>query len=372
VAHGFRFALQMAGGMIRKSGDPTWPETCCTWQTLHEVSALMGNNTDIIFMATSRSGLGHIRRTASIALAVKARRPDLRIALFTNAAIAGLTDGDLAAFDQTVIVERAAMMEVANAHMAQVIVADTMAPDGISHSRAARVLILREMPQDRIERLALASDESWDIVLVPNPELHWQPIFRSGFSKSVSATGWIYRKAQRKVSPSREKPLLLIATGGGGTAETALELAGHASRILARCRTLCPRPFEAVQALGPRAPAEALIAGVDRAVDPGGDLNQHFADADAVISTAGYNSVLELAVATTPTLLIPIARALDDQAARAAVWGPKLGAAFVENGHEAAARFLANVLVAQSRRPEVDIGPSGAGLAAARLLELMR
>jgi predicted glycosyltransferase len=247
-----------------------------------------------------------------------------------------------------------------------------MVPDGISHSRATRVLILREMPQDRLDRLTLPKGESWDLVLVPNPEFHWTPMLGNGFAKKVSATGWIYRKPHRSAFPARKKPLLLIATGGGGTAETALELAGHASRILARSRTLCPRPFEAVQALGPRAPAEAFIAGVDRAVDPGGDLNQHFADADAVISTAGYNSVLELAVATTPALLIPITRTLDDQAARTAEWGPKLGAAFVENNHEAAARFLANVLAAQSRRPEVDIGPSGAGLAAARLLELMR
>jgi predicted glycosyltransferase len=336
------------------------------------VSAEMKENADIIFMATSRSGLGHIRRTASIALALKSRRPDLSVVLFTNAEIAGLPDSDLVAFDRTILAERAQMVEVAGSWKPKVIVADTMAPDGISRSPATRTLILREMPQDRLQRLALPDGALWDLVLVPNPQSHWMPNFGDEFARDISATGWIYRKAQPQVLKPRETPLLLIATGGGGTAETASAVARDASRILALCRTVCSRGFEVFQALGPRAPAEALVAGVDRVIDPGGDLNQHFVDADAVISTAGYNSVLELAIATTPTLLIPITRTLDDQAARTMEWGPRLGAAFVEDGHDAAARFLANVLADQSRRPEVDIGPSGADAAALRLLELMR
>lgn len=332
----------------------------------------MGKSADIIFMATSRSGLGHIRRTASIALALKARRPDLSIALFTNAPVQGLPEGDMAAFDETVIAERAQMIGLAGARQPLIIVADTMAPEGVSKSPATCVLILREMPQDRLARLALPGGVPWELVLVPNPRSHWMPELDDAFARNVFATGWIYRKAQRRVLEPRNEPLLLIATGGGGTAETASEVAHEASRIVALCRTFCSRPFEAVQALGPRAPTEARVADIDKFIDPGGDLNQHFAEADAVISTAGYNSVLELAVSTTPALLIPIARTLDDQAARTAEWGPRLGAAFVEDGHEAAARFLANAMMQQLRRPEVDIGPSGADAAALRLLELFQ
>jgi predicted glycosyltransferase len=332
----------------------------------------MSKSADIIFMATSRSGLGHIRRTASVALAVKARRRDLSIALFTNAPVQGLPEGDMAAFDETVIAERAHMIGLASARQPLIIAADTMAPDGISQSPATCVLILREMPQHRLARLALPEGIPWELVLIPNPRSHWKPELDDAFARNVVATGWIYRQAQRRVLEPRNKPLLLIATGGGGTADTASEVARKASRIVGLCRTFCPRPFEAVQALGPRAPAEARVAGIDRVIDPGGDLNQHFADADAVISTAGYNSVLELAVSTTPALLIPIARTLDDQAARTAQWGPRLGAALVEDRHETAARFLANAMMQQLRRPEVDIGPSGADAAALRLLELIQ
>jgi predicted glycosyltransferase len=331
----------------------------------------MGESADIVFMATSRSGLGHIRRTASVALALKALRPGLRMALITNAPVAGLPEGDMAAFDRIVTAGRADMMLAAGRLAPKIIAADTMAPEGIARSPAARALMLREMPQDRLERLALPPGQSWDLVLVPNPQSHWMPKLPGGFVRNVSAVGWIYRRAERTVLSARTTPMLLIAAGGGGTAETASALGTEVSEILAHCRALCPRPFEAVQALGPRSPAGAQIKGIDRVIDPGGDLNQHFADADAVISTAGYNSVLELAVATTPALLIPISRTLDDQAARAAEWGPKLGVAFQEGRYEAAGRFLADVLAALSRRPEADIGPSGAGAAAARLLELM-
>lgn len=252
----------------------------------------MKETANIIFMATSRSGLGHIRRTASVAIALKARRPDLSIALFTNAEIAGLPESDLAAFDRTVLAERAQMAELANALQPHVIVADTMAPEGISRSPAARVIILREMPQDRLQRLALPDGASWDLVLVPNPQSHWMPELGDEFARSISATGWIYRKAQRQILKPRKTPLLLIATGGGGTAETASAVARDASRIVTLCKTICPRVFEVVQALGPRTPENATVCGVDRVIDPGGDLNQYFADADAVIRTADDNSAL--------------------------------------------------------------------------------
>ena len=332
----------------------------------------MDRKTAIVFMASSRSGLGHIRRAASIARAIKARRPNLGIGLFTNAVVAGLTVEDMTAFDRIEVIERSAMMNQAAALEPLVIVADTMAPEGIEGSRAARALILREMPQERLGRLRLPAGAAWDLVLVPNPARHWTPALEPGFARTLSAAGWIYRKPLTCTPQSRANPLLLIAAGGGGTSETAAKLAMHASRILALCRDLCPCRFEAVQALGPRAQSSARISGVDRIIDPGGNLNEHFANADAVISTAGYNSVLELAITSTPALLIPIARALDDQAARTADWGPRLGAAFLAGNTEDLARWLAEVLERRLRRPEIDIGPSGADNAAGRLLDLMQ
>lgn len=326
----------------------------------------------IIFMATSRSGLGHLRRVSSIAAAVKAENPRARIGLFTNAPVAGLTRDDMACFDTALVMDRTDMPRIAMNCGAQIVVADTMLPSGIEMLAARAALILRETPADRLERLRLPGSRPWDLVLIPNPAGHWQPPLGAKFAETVFATGWIYRKPLRGGPPQRTRPALLVATGGGGTAETAAILARQADAVIALARKIAPSGFDVVQALGPRAPEGAAIGTADRIIDPGGDLNEHFADADAVISTAGYNSILELAITTTPALLMAIARSYDDQAERAVTWGPLLGQTYRDDERPAAAAWLVRMLEHRLRRPAVDIGPSGASLAARKILELRR
>ncbi len=70
-----------------------------------------------------------------------------------------------------------------------------------------------------------------------------------------------------------------------------------------------------------------------------------FTAADAVISSAGYNSVLELASVAKPAMLIAISRSIDDQQARAKLWGPRLGHCF-DGNIEGAAQWLADGLSA--------------------------
>ena len=90
-----------------------------------------------------------------------------------------------------------------------------------------------------------------------------------------------------------------------------------------------------------------------------------FREACAVISTAGYNSVLELATTDTPTLLLPIPRSIDDQDARVRLWSPRLGP---PSGDPVP--WLAETLATRRRRPPVDLGPSGEDAAAAAILSL--
>lgn len=325
----------------------------------------------IVFMATSRSGLGHIRRVASIARALKEGTVQPRIGLFTNAAIAGLTREDMAAFDSSMVMERADMAAIAGKCGAQVVVADTMLPEGLETIAARRALILRETPDDRLGRLRLPGTNPWDLVLMPNPASHWLPSGEPGYALRMIATGWIYRRPRTLVPPVRRVPLLLVATGGGGTAETAAALAQQADAVIAGVRLVSRKPFHVAQALGPRAPEGAKLSLADGTVDPGGDLNEHFAGADAVISTAGYNSVLELAITTTPSLLMAIARTYDNQAQRAENWGGLLGRNYREEDVHGIARWLAETLEQRRRRVAIDIGPSGAGAAARAILDLL-
>jgi predicted glycosyltransferase len=325
----------------------------------------------IVFMVTSRSGLGHLRRVASIAGAMKVEQPGVRIGLFTNASITGLTRADMAAFDTSLVVDRCDMSSIAARCTARVIVADTMVPQGIELMAAKVALILRETPDDRLDRLRMPGGRCWDLVLIPNPVDHWFLDFKSPFSNRIIATGWIYRKPLAEGPASRLTPMVLIATGGGGTVETASGLARKIDAVIRLARRMTPHPFEVVQAVGPRSPEGATISGADVIVDPGGDLNEYFAVSDAVVSTAGYNSILELAITTTPAMLMSIARTYDDQEERARTWGERLGHAYREDGQLDAAEWLAATLRERRRRPAVDIGPSGATCAAREILELL-
>jgi predicted glycosyltransferase len=113
------------------------------------------------------------------------------------------------------------------------------------------------------------------------------------------------------------------------------------------------------------------VAGVDRQVCLGPDLPRAFAEADLVISTAGYNSVLELACTTVPTLLIPIPRQHDDQEDRVRRWGRILGKGHSPAGADASATWMSQLLDRRERRGIYGLGPSGAERAARYLMEAL-
>jgi predicted glycosyltransferase len=148
-------------------------------------------------------------------------------------------------------------------------------------------------------------------------------------------------------------------------------MGGELAMLLGALREAAREPFESVQCLGPRAPATARAEGVDRVVRPGGRLHDWFGQADLIISTVGYNSVLEIASTDVPTLLIPISRTFDDQYARAETWARRLGCAHRWGDVTRSAEWMALILDRKRRRPAVDLGASGAGLAARRILDLL-
>ena len=192
----------------------------------------------------------------------------------------------------------------------------------------------------------------------------------------VEAVGWTYRPVAPTTGGSvladlrGERPVLLLASGGGGTSETARALHGEVGRIVEAVRGLAGPSAQIVQCLGPRAPENARLPCLDRIVDPGPNLHHAFAEADLVISTAGYNSVLELAQTDTPTLLVSIARTFDDQEARARQWGARLGLFHEPGDPQRSAAWIATMLSARTKRPALDLGPSGAKRAADLILGL--
>jgi predicted glycosyltransferase len=296
---------------------------------------------DICFLATSKSGLGHLRRTATIARRIREIVPDRRLHLVSM----GLP-------------------------CAEQVVLDTITVPGIEQVAARLALVLREASDAQLHRFRLAHGRPWDVVIVANPQDHWMPADGSLTARAITPVGWIYRPAGVRQQAGAKMPTVLVATGGGGTAETARKLYAEIDALLLRVRQRSAPPFEVVQAIGPRALAFGRLAGADRIIDPGARLNVHFRDADIVISTAGYNSVLELATTDTPTLLVPILRSIDDQAARARLWAPKVGCWHDTVAPDLSANWLAQEIARRRRRPPVDLGTSGEDRAAMAILNL--
>ena len=323
----------------------------------------------IAFLCTSRSGLGHLRRIANIAGHLARPRGGLRLSLVTNAEPAGLTPGDLGQFSQIVVCERAMMAAVLARSGVSLAVVDTMQVPGIGAYAGPAALILRETPADRIDRFRREDGRPWDCVIVPNAAGHWMPDLSEGFARRVEAAGWILRPTGIRGADEPSAGIVL-ATGGGGTDETRAGLYPVLARVIARARVQAGRPFVVRQALGPRS-GDAALPGVDAIFDPGGALNATFRAADLVISTAGYNSVLELASTDTPALIVPIPRSLDDQEARVRLWGPRLGCGLLPGGEDQAADWLAGQVQNPARRVPVDLGPDGARRAAAILSDLL-
>ncbi len=324
------------------------------------------NKSTISILATGRSGIGHLRRVTTVAHALRRKAKALDLQLITNAAPAGIACDELGVFDRILLRPRAEMAQVV-AEASGILVCDTIELPGIERAAGRKVLILRETPADRIASFRIPGG-LWDRVLVPNPRAHWMPD-GSALSTSVEPTGWIVRTTG--VRRASDKPAgIVVATGGGGTEATRNLLYPILDRLLADTRGRIGAPFLIRQAIGPRA-GGAQLAGADEVFDPGGDLNLTFRAADLVITTAGYNSVLELATTDTPALLLPIPRSLDDQAARVRLWGPKLGHGYAPKQHDAAVDWLSAQIARPTRRAPIVLGADGAARAAELILDLL-
>lgn len=317
------------------------------------------------FLASARSGLGHVQRIANIAAALRRQGFAGRVSLLCNADVRGVPEAGLRALDRIARLDRKEMATAARDMGITLAVSDMMLVPGLAEVGRRRALILRETPDDRIGAFAL-EDRAWDQVLVPNPRAHWMPDLSQGFAHAAEAVGWIGRRTGPRAKDDTPAGIVL-ATGGGGTPQTRDTLYPVLSGVLrsARART----PLRVRQALGPRAAGEAL-PGVDEVFDPGSRLDDVFRRADIVISTAGYNSVLELAGTDTPTLLAAIPRSYDDQQARVRQWGPLLGHGLEPGAEDAAAAWLADRARFPRRRAPVDLGPDGAEVAARTLAGL--
>lgn len=325
------------------------------------------SNPVISFVATGRSGLGHLRRVSTIAKAVKRFSPGSVLHLVTNANQDDLHGKDFSSFSEIVEAQRCDMARALISLDSDVVVLDTIAVPDIETTPGRLILVLRETVDHQLDNFSLDATRRWDQVLIPNPASHWMPQLPSGFSQKIDAVGWIsrYTGPRRKDEASSG---IVIATGGGGNSDTRGGLYSLLDKLIAQARERSGKSFKCRQAIGPRAREGGCLAQADEIFDPGPELHRVFQQADVVVSTAGYNSVLELATTDTPTMLVPIPRTYDNQALRAARWGPRLGCCLMENTVDLACTWLVQQIEKPERRSPVELGASGDDVAAKLIL----
>ena len=326
---------------------------------------------DIVFCATAKSGLGHVRRLTNILTEIKRARPDVSVSLLCNAQPSALPGHEIALYEQIQIVDRTDMSRVLMDCPPQLVVVDTAVLPDLDQLQSRLCLVLRETSPGELGRFRLNHRRDWDLVLLPNPPDDWCPDEQVLGARQTQAVGWIYRTAAdvgHQLGAVSEWRKVLVSSGGGGNAMTAEYLRRVLDGLFNVFAKFASFPYEVIQVLGPRAPATLQLPSAHRIITPDPNLNAQFPMMDLVVSTAGYNSVLELATTDVPSFLVPVPRSIDDQAARARRWAGRLGRSYDARGIVDGARWMSRILNRRHRRNPVTLGPSGATQAARLML----
>ena len=330
----------------------------------------------VVFCVSCRIALGKLRRITNIAQALR-EEGNISLFLLANSGpkgvIQSLKPEEFALFDHIEDSKPADMAGRLKSINRSVVVVDTMKVPDLHQIGARLCLVLREALSQELPKFHLRDGRLWDLVILPNPPGHWTPDPSVVSARRVESVGWIYRRPElhSRHSVEGEPITVLITTGGGSGEDRGNDVRADIESLIQSLRQLLRVPVKFIEVMGPRDWKHHSVESVDQILKPGPELHNLFSKVDLVISAAGYNTVLELACTDVPVLLVPVPRYTDDQEKRARLWGDHLGMCYVPAQKDLSVRWMADVLQKQSRRPIVDIGPSGAAGSAKLIRELL-
>ncbi|WP_339336926.1 glycosyltransferase [uncultured Maricaulis sp.] len=333
----------------------------------------MGSNRDLRVLLYSHDtvGLGHLRRSRTIATALTEAQPENSALIVTGSPIAGrfdfaarldyvrlpgvvkLADGTYSALNLTMPIDEmvrlrgAIISATAREFRPDLVIVDKEAW-GFRQELAETLEILREAgtrivlgirdvldDEDALlleweRKNALAAIERFydEIWVYGIPEI-CEPLAGLGLSKRMQArthyTGYLRRSAAEAVkgAPSNipEEPYVLVTTGGGGD---GAELIDWVLRAYESDPALAKRAFIV---FGPfldgalREVFDRRVAALDgrvEAISFHPQMEQLLAGADGVVAMGGYNTFCEILSMDKPAIIVPRIRPRREQAIRAA------------------------------------------------------
>jgi len=300
----------------------------------------------LLVLAIDGRGMGHLSRTILLAQALRVARPEARVRFLVESPAFGLVENagfpvlklpdPMHPLGRHVLVGRRAQLEADL--MAPVV--DDWRPDAVLidfvidkdlfrslRRNGCRVLLVLRRLQRRAMR-ELISDPAASLVdafVIPHePNEFEHGEIPASWRARCHFTGPLVRRFCLELVPELRKryavgadELVIVSIGGGGSGE-AVDQAGCARQALLDLRRERPG-LRGVIVYGPLYKKEIPTD------EPGvcgirfeAQLPELMAAADAVVCTAGYNSVRELLASGTPGVLVPLSSpGRDDQIGRA-------------------------------------------------------
>lgn len=292
----------------------------------------------VLFHAINGIGLGHLARTTTLAIEVRALGHDVLVltsaldtSLLQKAALDFVRlpprlsephvspERSLLSLDKRL--EHKAIQAILEVFFPDIVVFDTHPPPWLVHhvrSIGARAtLVLRELRPQYLDHL-LQGDllRRFDRILIPHERTevdeHLFPWFLP-----ISLEGPVLRPMNTQpASPPTGRPLLVVAAGGGGQpVETRrfFQAAADAHWLL---RNKFPT-IETALIQGPYGCTPKRIPPGVRLLGALPDPSPWLLAADLVISQAGYNTIQEIRALKVPAVLVPGHRRAEDQSKRA-------------------------------------------------------
>jgi glycosyltransferase involved in cell wall biosynthesis/MoaA/NifB/PqqE/SkfB family radical SAM enzyme/predicted glycosyltransferase len=345
----------------------------------------------IALHAINGVGLGHLVRLATIAVEMRKVDPGAQVLVLTNARDCRLlracgldyvqfplrldephADPDRATAGLPAELDAAAQCGALRAFAPDLVVFDTHAPWPLVQCArglgARSVLVLRELKPEAWSRLfGRFAPWAFDRIVIPHePGDIDVSVIPAGLP--VSWSGPILRELDQGPVPRSLRsggPLLVATAGGGGQPVDAQRFVGAVTGAHEILRRRFPK-LRTIVVHGPN--ARAASAPLPRGL---GTLSWTPAlpallqGADAVVSQAGYNAICELRALRKGAVIVPGARKMEDQSARAhrleAIGAASVAAPTAASIAAHAARLLGSARVRERMAAAHDTMPLVAG-----------